>query len=345
MSTQPAVTDSKHPAIRDEIRRRICRGDVGEQLPSIRSVAQEFGVHSITAAKALDALVKEGLVRGVPRKGYFVVRRKVRTVLMLVYGGDLGTGFYGELTRILVEAMPRFHLRHQVLPKGSGAKGQDFPAAADLPATKGTAVLTVGVQDRDYILSLMDAGFPTVALDYVSTDPAISAVGVDNIAAASEATRHLIESGCRDVVYMGHRRGARTEVDALLLEAGYRIAMEEAGLRPRSCFARGTDAVSGAEALAGLLGAGGAPDAVFSSNPSMVPGIGRCCEARGLEPPREVVTLDFLHEYPELTTVRIDMERFCATALDLLRQLAGSGGGSPRQILVPTRLVKKGRER
>ena len=86
MSTQPAITESKHPAIRDEIRRRICRGDIVEQLPSIRSLADEFGVHGITVTKAVDALVREGLVRSVPRKGYFVVRRKVRTVLMLVYG-------------------------------------------------------------------------------------------------------------------------------------------------------------------------------------------------------------------------------------------------------------------
>ncbi|MHC4914426.1 MAG: substrate-binding domain-containing protein [Planctomycetota bacterium] len=342
MGTGPAVTESKHPAIRDEVRRRICRGEIGEQLPSIRSLADDFGVHSITVTKAVDALVKEGLVRSVPRKGYFVVRRRVRTVLMLVYAPSLGPGFYGELARILTAAMPRFHLRHEILLKGSGENGEDFPAADRLPAAKGTAVLTVGVQDRAYILSLMEAGFPTVALDYVPTDPAISAVGVDNIAAASEATRRLIDLGCRNVVYMGHKRGARTEVDALLLEVGYRIAMEEAGLEPRSCFAGNTDAESGADALVRALDEGPAPEAVFCSNPSMVPGIARYCETRGLEVPREVVTLDFLREYPELTTVRIDMERFCTTALELLRETSSAAGKGPRQVLVPARLEKPG---
>ncbi len=334
MKAGSTSTESKHPAIRDEIRRRICREGLSGKLPSIRELAGEFGVHNITIAKAVDSLVKEGLVKSVSRKGYFVVRRKVRSVLILVYSSDLGSGFYADLANRVIEAMPRHHFRHEVLLTGSGKSGEGFPAAEDLPAGKGTAVLTIGLQDRGYILSLMDAGLPVVALDYVPTDPAITAVGVDNIAAASEATRLMIEGGCRHVVYMGHRRGARTEVDALLLEVGYRIAMEEAGLEPRSCFARTTDAKAGAEALGEALENGPPPDAVFCSNPSMVEGVDLCCEARGLASPREVVTLDFLHEHPQLTTVRIDMDRFCETAVDILRQTTDNSALGPRQVLV-----------
>lgn len=342
MSDAAVSTESKHPAIRDELRRRICREGISGRLPSIRALADEFGVHNITAGKAVDALVEEGLVRSVPRKGHFVVRRKVREITMLVYSSSLEGGFYGDLARILVDAMPRYHLKHEICLAGSGTSGEGFPAPGELSAARGTAILTVGLQDRNYILSVMDAGFPVVALDYVPTDPAITAVGVDGLAAGSEAARCLIARGARDVLYMGHGRRGRTEVDALMLEVGYRVAMEDAGLEPRSCFARGSDPEHGARAFQEALEAGAKPDGVFTSNPETMKGIWKYCEREGIRPPEHQITLDFLVELPGMTTVRIDMQRFCETALDLLRQTADAPGLGPRQVLVRTRIDEPG---
>jgi len=298
--------------------------------------------HNITVGKAVDALVEEGLVRSVPRKGYFVVKRQVRSITMLVYSSTLDRGFYADLARILVEAMPRCHLKHEICLQGSGTSGEGFPAPNELSAPKGTAILTVGLQDRSYILSLMDAGFPVVALDYVPTDPAITAVGVDGMAAGSEATRYLIERGARDILYMGHGRRGRTEVDALMLEVGYRVAMEDAGLEPRICFARGASPEHGGRAFGEALKEGAPPDAVLTSNPEAMKGIWGHCHREGIRPPGHQITLDFLNEFPNLPTVRIDMQRFCETALDLVGQMAEAPGLGPRQVLVRTRIDEPG---
>jgi LacI family transcriptional regulator len=193
------------------------------------------------------------------------------------------------------------------------------------------------------MLSLMDAGFPLVALDYVPTDPAITAVGVDGLAAGSEATRYLLEQGARDILYMGHGRPERTEVDALLLEVGYRVAMEEAGLRPRSIFAAQATPQHAAEAFEAALRSGPSPDAIFTSNPAVIRGVWNCCEQRGLRPPEHQITLDFLVEFPELPAVRINMKRFCETALDLARQMTDAPGLGPRQVLVRARIDVPGR--
>ena len=328
----------KHPDIRDQLRRRICQEGFSGRIPSIREIAREYGVHAITAGKAVDALVAEGLVRSVPRRGCFVVRRRVRDVAVMAYCPNLEPGFYAGMVGILTGRMPDCHLRHRVHLKGSGSYGEGFPAPDDLGLSPGGAVLTVGLQDRDYLVSLMAAGFPTVALDYVPTDPAISAVGVDNLAAGSEATRHLIAAGARDVLFVGHGRGSRTEVDALLLEVGYRVAMEEAGLKPRSVFAAHAAPGPGKEAFAAALTSGGVPDAVFTSNPQVLKGVWQCCRERDLPSPAHQISLDFRGEFPQLPAVRIDMERFCGTALDLLLRQTADPSLGPRQVLVRTRI-------
>lgn len=56
------------------IRARIERGELTSRVPSLRTIAQEYGVSHITAEKAVDALRSEGLVITVVGKGTFVSR-------------------------------------------------------------------------------------------------------------------------------------------------------------------------------------------------------------------------------------------------------------------------------
>ncbi|MFK0181288.1 TetR/AcrR family transcriptional regulator C-terminal domain-containing protein [Streptomyces xanthochromogenes] len=61
-------------AIADGIRRRIASGELapGDRVPSTRAIVRESGVAMATASKALAALARVGLVRGVPGVGTVV---------------------------------------------------------------------------------------------------------------------------------------------------------------------------------------------------------------------------------------------------------------------------------
>jgi DNA-binding transcriptional regulator YhcF (GntR family) len=63
--------------IADEIRRRIEAGELvpGDPVPSTRRITDEWGVAMATAAKALRALVEQGLVEAIPRVGTVVKGR------------------------------------------------------------------------------------------------------------------------------------------------------------------------------------------------------------------------------------------------------------------------------
>jgi len=70
----------KYVAIADELRERIARGELppGARVPSTRRLAADHGVALATAAKALDRLSQEGLVRAEPRSGTVVADRDRR---------------------------------------------------------------------------------------------------------------------------------------------------------------------------------------------------------------------------------------------------------------------------
>jgi hypothetical protein len=50
--------------------------------------------------------------------------------------------------------------------------------------------------------------------------------------------------------------------------------------------------------------------------------------------------LAFGSHYPDLPAIRIDQERYCEAALELVAQMAASPGFAPRQVLVRPRIVE-----
>jgi DNA-binding transcriptional regulator YhcF (GntR family) len=62
-----------HEQLANELRQQIKSGALQGRVPSILSLAQEHGIAHNTAAKALDTLRREGLIRAVRGKGYYVV--------------------------------------------------------------------------------------------------------------------------------------------------------------------------------------------------------------------------------------------------------------------------------
>lgn len=56
------------------LRRQIEAGELVSRVPSVRTLAQEYGVSHITADKALAVLREEGLIESVRGKGAYVKR-------------------------------------------------------------------------------------------------------------------------------------------------------------------------------------------------------------------------------------------------------------------------------
>ncbi len=71
---QPQGTLAIYEQIVNQLKNAIVTGELsaGEALPSIRSLAGDLNVSVITTKRAYEDLEKEGLIRSVPGKGFYV---------------------------------------------------------------------------------------------------------------------------------------------------------------------------------------------------------------------------------------------------------------------------------
>ncbi|CAL9393612.1 HTH-type transcriptional regulator AscG [Streptomyces sp. enrichment culture] len=200
------------------------------------------------------------------------------------------------------------------------------------------------------------AGAPPTVLLGEQLEEGADHVAIDNEKAAREATEHLIGLGRRTVLVVGGRDDAGLGT-AEARTRGYRAALAEAGiahdpaaLLPVASF-RMPD---GAEAVARALDAGARPDALLCLNDQLAPG---ALHEHGVRVPEEAAVIGFddveggRFSIPTLSTVAPDKAAVAKVAVELLQRrmeeeagtdgadAAPAGGRSPRDLLVPHRLV------
>lgn len=94
MEINPGTAEAPHRQIAAQFRSRIVGGTYGpgERLPSIPTIAEQYGVARQTAQRAIDQLRLEGLILTRPGSGTYVrgVRRRLRRLARGRYGETRG---------------------------------------------------------------------------------------------------------------------------------------------------------------------------------------------------------------------------------------------------------------
>ncbi|MFG1697874.1 LacI family DNA-binding transcriptional regulator [Nonomuraea sp. NPDC049309] len=174
-------------------------------------------------------------------------------------------------------------------------------------------------------------------------------VAIDNVAAAREATAHLIDIGRRRIAAIGDQPYATGET-AQLRTAGYRQALTRAGMEIDESLIISTPHFHrrlGAEAMERLLALPEPPDAVFCYNDLLALGAIRALTRAGRRVPDDVAVagIDDIEEgqysTPSLTTVAPDKAELARKAVDTLLDTitATDTTATPSEIVVPHRLI------
>jgi len=170
---------------------------------------------------------------------------------------------------------------------------------------------------------LLRRRFPLVFFDRIPDVPHRGAVGTDNVDAAYQAARHLIEQGHRDVAFIAGPPGVSPHARRL---EGFRKAMQEAHLPVRDEYLRFGDLKIEAGYQLGLelLRLAEAPTAIISSNNKMQLGLLRAIRELGVACPKQVSIVCFddhiWSEFfnPPLTTVAQPSYEIGKLALEML---------------------------
>ncbi|WP_344126961.1 LacI family DNA-binding transcriptional regulator [Luedemannella flava] len=169
-------------------------------------------------------------------------------------------------------------------------------------------------------------------------------VDVDNRGGARLATEHLVDGGYRRIATI---TGPLSLDVAEARYCGFRDAMAVAGLSPDRVEHADFTEAGGAAAMTRLLRAHPDLDAVFAASDNMAAGALGVLRAHGRAVPDDVgvVGFDDLRiaqlTYPQLTTIHQPVQALGEEMTRML--LAIVDGARPTPLLLPTRLVVRGR--
>ncbi|QAX85921.1 LacI family transcriptional regulator [Pseudomonas sp. DTU12.3] len=171
-------------------------------------------------------------------------------------------------------------------------------------------------------------------------------VRIDHEYGAYLATRHLLELGHRDIATIG---GPASTSVAQMRQAGYRRALQEAGIKVRQARMLESDFTStGGYNAAAVLLESNPPSAIFAGNDMIGIGVLRAAAERNVRVPSELSVIGFddiqmsRYVYPALTTVGQSILQLGEMAAEvLLRRIATPDLGTDQRIVTPSIVLRE----
>ena len=353
-----AEDTAKYRKIFEHLRKEIRDGRYprGVPLPSEESLVRRYKVSRITAVRAMEELVKSGLVYRKRGAGTFATKTAA------MESGRLGLIMpslsFGEVfPRICQELMRCAQKDGYTLLLGDISAAT--PARRAVEAAKVArsfvqqhvagvvlqplAFLRTPERVTREILALFDcAEIPVVLIDRNVSLEADAVrhdfVGIDSFSAGRALGEHMIAQGAKRVRFLMRPNCATVISDRL---AGAAFAVGKRGGTDFAIVAEPDDA----EALAPLFRGKNRPDAVICESDYVAAVLRNTLDKLGLSVPKDVMLAGFddvrcaVTMFPPLTTVHQPCEDIALLAYRALRERMRDPSLPPRRILVPAPLV------
>lgn len=353
----PALPAMLAQQVREQLAWLISRGVVaaGDELPSVRSLAASLGINYHTVRSAYRRLEADGLVETRPGRRSRVARfdprhlwppeTAARTHLVGVVLPSLGP-FYVELLEGALDAARRAGILLIVATTGDD-QALALRSIAQLAAKGSDGVVVVS-----HDISNLVAGGEEIAggrfLPLVAVDRPGSfglSVEADLDGAGYLAARHLVEDGHREIGLITHEAPLSNVVP---IEAGYRRALAEAGLRAdeRHVLRVGSWGLeAGAAAADRLLAGAGRPTALVAIADLLAIGAMRQLRRAGLLAPGDIAVagiddspLAALVD-PGLTSVALPARAMGAEAVAVLQRAWGDAASASTRFFLGVQLT------
>ncbi|MBN9104658.1 MAG: LacI family DNA-binding transcriptional regulator [Propionibacteriaceae bacterium] len=320
----------------------------GVSQRTVSNVINNFPhVSAELAARVNDAVEQLGYS---PSQAARSLRSGRSRVLQLVIP-ELDVPYFAELARGVVkhaEEQGFGVMIRQTL--GDPRREQDALEGSAAEYAEGTILSAVGPVER---LARQSATRPPLVLIGERSGAGVADhIGIDDVAAASAATTHLIAAGRRRIAFIGADPANSLRM-AEMRHRGYRDALRAAGRSVDDALVVQTASyhrADGAAAMESLLRAGRAPDAVFCATDLLALGALRSVRRAGLAVPDDIAVIGFdgleegEYSAPALSTVAPDKQGIATMAVDTLlarieARTQGAAQPQPRDIVIPFSLV------
>src|ERR1700712_646722 len=257
--------------------------------------------------------------------------------------------YFGEIAHEVVEyASP---LGCTVLIDETGGQTDRELALLDVAARSGwvDGILLSSQGLHGKALANIRTNVPIVLLGERIATTTLDHVGINNVKAAGDATRHLLQSGCRRIAAIGGNPTPADRTSRLRLK-GYRAALRAAALPDDDALyvqTPGYTRSDAALAVRQLLDAADPPDGLFCFSDELAIGALRELHEQSISVPTQmkVVGFDDIDEtrfsIPTLTSIRPDKPAIAKAALTMLLDRVKGTDVKPRDIRVGHQLITR----
>ncbi len=205
-------------------------------------------------------------------------------------------------------------------------------------------VIFVGEASPKMIGSLREQKIPVVLLNNYLDMENLLCITTSHYAGAVSAVNHLCSRGHRSIGLLAGRFSPQVNEARY---KGYFDALSQAGLKADSRYVQDIEPTleAGEQAMRKLLRLEDRPTAVFCTNDTVAAGAMKAVIRAGLRIPEDVAIVGFDDSTvshivePELTTVRIDMDRMGRLAAEKLFDLIDGKPLAETKIEIPTELI------
>ena len=326
---------------------------------SLRDVAKRAGVSVKTVSNVVNDhphvtdTTRERVQRAIEELNYRPnpaarALRKSRSGIVALAVPDLGIPYFSELAALIVDAAAEQSWT-VLIDQTGGALERELLISEGMRAHLLDGLIFSPIAMGPEELDRRQDDTPMVLLGERASGGPADHVVIDNVAAARDATSHLIGLGRRRIAAIGDQRHIPSGITSHLRLAGYRQALTAAGLPYDEQLVLPADDYhrqDGAESMARLLELPEPPDAVLCFADLLALGALRTLAVAGHPVPGDVAVVGFddiedgRFSTPTLTTIRPDKPRTAALAVEfLMSRMAGGPGAPAREVLVDHELV------
>lgn len=315
---------------------------VGVSAKTVSNVVHDRpNVGAATRARVLAAMEELGYRPNLSARSL----RTGRTGLITLAIPDLASPYFAELSHVIIAAAAQQDLT-VLIEETKGDRDREVRALAGaLPGiADGIIISPMALTPAD--LELVAHHKRVVLLGERNTQARVDHVAIDNEAAARDATTHLITTGRRRVAVIGYQNDPLAATSRLRYR-GYQVACEThkqpimADPVPIPLFSR----EHGKMAVDVLMSRQIIPDGLLCFNDELAIGAMRRIHELGWRVPEDipVIGIDDIAEgrysTPSLTTISPDKQILADNAIACLLETVSTSIQSPRDIIVPYRLV------
>jgi LacI family transcriptional regulator, gluconate utilization system Gnt-I transcriptional repressor len=320
----------------------------GGGRPTIADVAHRAGVGAITVSRALrepDRVSGElhvQITKAIEELGYVPDRNaralaSARGDIVAVLVPSLTNNVFADVVRGLYDGLGDSQLQlHLGNTHYSGMEEERLLQV--FLSQRPSAVIVSGIDQTAAARALLEgADCPVVQIMEIGPDPIDMMIGFSHFEGGRTVARHLIASGYRRIGFVGARMDPRSQRRL----AGYRAALEEAGLfdlRLVTTTPTPSSVSLGRELLRDALAKVADLDAVFCNNDDLALGVLFECNRSAIAVPQRIGIagfndLDMMDvAFPSLTSVRTHRYDIGRQAISMVR--AAIGGARPEKRVI-----------